>query len=164
MGDNGNSMNKQKKFTPLSRPFEIEDNLDRMRYLIDCLVWKDEIFQAYVHDRWLIASNDQGKTVVPFWPTVDCAIRTLGRQDGVEIVKLTQSEFIESVLPLFDDDELIAAFPNDNLNYEMLTASEMRKAVRYSYLNMKSVLNELSEGEEEEFFRFRKLNLKANLK
>ena len=137
-------------FASLSRPWTIPDRLDRMRYLINHLVWQDTLCQPFLGEDWMISTSPEGQRLIALWPDAEAMHACLPDQANLECKLLTMSSIEEALLSELYEDELIAAFPNPAREYEMLTADEFRRAVRYAELARKSHLGTLTDDEREE--------------
>lgn len=141
------------KFEVQPEPWTIPDRLDRMRYLIDHLVWEGSLCQPFLGDGWMISTSPHGQRLIALWPDAAAMHACLPDQPDLAGQTLTKATIETELLAELYEDELIAAFPDPAREYEMLTADEFRRATRYADLARKAHLGTLSDAERDEFAR-----------
>lgn len=156
-------MARKSGFKTLSEPWKL-NRLDRMRYLIDHLVWENSIQQVYFGDDWMISKSDANQILVALWPTPESVNQCMELSEEAKLKKLSKDGIEDELFSKMYEDEYIAAFPNSSLEYEILTVSEMKKAIHYSYLQKKSRDKNLTDEESRELTQYFMLNLKGNKK
>lgn len=154
-------MARKSGFEIISEPWKL-GRLDRMRYLIDHLVWENSVQQVYFGDDWMISKSDANQMLVALWPTPESVGQFMELPEKAKLKILSKDSIEEELFSKMYEDECIAAFPNPSLEYEILTVSEMKKAIHYSLLQKKSKDKSLTDEESSELAQYFKLNLKGN--
>ena len=84
-------------FASLSRPWTIPDRLDRMRYLINHLVWQDTLCQPFLGEDWMISTSPEGQRLIALWPDAEAMHACLPDQANLECKLLTMSSIPSTV-------------------------------------------------------------------
>ena len=154
------SMAGKSGFNILTEPWGL-NRLDRMRYLINYQVWENSVQQVYHGDDWMVSKSDTGQMLIALWPTPESVKQCMEVSENTKLKQLSLDSIEEDLFSKMYEDECIAVFPDANLEYEILTVSEMKKAIRYAHLQKKSKQNTLTEEETNEFARYFRFNLKG---
>jgi len=108
------------------------DRLKRMQYTILHLVFRNEICLAEKDGVIVVANNVDGKYVIPVWPSCTELDATFAKgRSGIVARIYSKKTFETEILGRMQDDELIAVFPDQNLQYEQLDRDEMAQAIEF---------------------------------